>query len=304
MTLTHAGFVRSDVVKIRDIFAKGGFTLSFEVFPPKREGSIEELYEVIETLKEWDPSFISVTYGAGGSTREKTVEIASTIKNELGAEVLTHLTCVQSTRDDIEDILDELKGKGIENILALRGDPPEGTSRFVRTEDGFGYASELVEFIGSRGEFSIGVAGYPEGHIEAPSLAEDLINLKRKVDAGADFITTQLFFNNEDFYRFRDDAKDLGIDIPIIPGIFPIFNYKQIDKMTSMCGAKVPPRFHDKLRRVSSRNEEVEKYGIEHAILQTEDLLDNDVSGLHFYSMNRSSHVIRILSELSLPKRS
>ncbi len=281
-----------------------GFTLSFEVFPPKREGSLKELYKVIETLKEWDPSFISVTYGAGGSTRDKTVEIASTIKNELGAEVLTHLTCVQSTRDDIAAILDELKEKGIENILALRGDQPEGLSKFKRTEGGFGHANELVEFIGSRGEFSIGVAGYPEGHMEAASLEVDMINLKRKVDAGADFITTQLFFNNEDFYRFRDDALSLGIKIPIIPGIFPIFSCGQIEKMTSMCGAKVPATFQDKLRRVSGKSEEVEKYGIEYAIGQSEDLIDNDAVGLHFYSMNRSSHVIEILSELSLPQRS
>lgn len=291
-------------MKIRDMLVENSFTLLFEVFPPKREGSIEELYGVIETLKEWNPSFISVTYGAGGSTRGKTVEIASTIKNELGAEALTHLTCVQSTRDDIATILDELKEKGIENILALRGDPPEEAGQFVRTEGGFGHANELVEFIGSRGEFSIGVAGYPEGHIEAPNLEVDLINLKRKVDAGADFITTQLFFNNEDFYRFCDDAISLGIQVPIIPGIFPIFSYRQIEKMTSMCGARVPSRFHDRLRRVSGKSEDVEKYGIEYAIRQSEDLLDNDAVGLHFYSMNRSSHVIKILSELSLPQRS
>lgn len=302
MTLTYAAFVRSCLVKIRDILTKTSFTLSFEVFPPKREGSIEELYRVIETLKEWNPSFISVTYGAGGGTRDKTVEIASTIKNELKAEVLAHLTCVKSIRDDIAAVLDELKGKGIDNILALRGDPPEGSGRFVRTEGGFGYASELVEFIRSRGDFSIGVAGYPEGHIEAPSREVDLVNLKKKVDAGADFITTQLFFNNDDFFRFRDNAIALGIEIPIIPGIFPIFSYKQIEKMTSMCGARIPARFHDKLRRVSGNSEEVEKYGIEYSIRQSEDLLDNDVMGLHFYSMNRSSHVIHILSELSLPQ--
>ena len=290
-------------MKIRDILADRGVALSFEVFPPKREGSVEELYRVIETLKEWDPSFISVTYGAGGSTRDKTVEIASKIKNELDAEVLTHLTCVQATRDDIAAILDALKERGIENILALRGDPPDGSVSFTRTEGGFGYANELVQFIRSEGDFSIGVAGYPEGHPQAPSREADLMNLKRKVDAGADFITTQLFFNNEDFYRFRDDAVRLGIVIPIIPGIFPIFNYRQIEKMVSMCGARIPARFHDRLRRASGRDEEVEKYGIEYAIGQSEDLLDNDVTGLHFYSMNRSRHVIDILSELSLPGR-
>lgn len=295
--------MRSSVVKIRDILAENGFTLSFEVFPPKREGSVEELYRVIETLKERDPSFISVTYGAGGSTRDKTVEIASKIKNELGVEVLTHLTCVQSTREDIAAILEALEERGIENILALRGDPPEGSDSFTRTKGGFGYANEMVAFIRSEGEFSIGVAGYPEGHPQAPDRETDLINLKKKVDAGADFITTQLFFNNEDFYRFRDDAMRLGITIPIIPGIFPIFNFRQIEKMTSMCGARVPGKLYDKLRRVSEHDEEVEKYGVEYAIRQSEDLLCNDVTGLHFYSMNRSRHVMEILSELSFPGR-
>lgn len=289
-------------MKIRDILTQKRFTLSFEVFPPKSEGSLEELYRVIETLKEWDPSFISVTYGAGGSTRGKTVEIASTIKNKLETEALSHLTCVKARRDDIAEILDELEERGIENVLALRGDPPEGSDRFVRTEGGFGYANELVEFIRSKGDFSIGVAGYPEGHIEAPNREVDLINLKKKVDAGADFITTQLFFDNEDFFRFRDSAIARGIRIPIIPGIFPIFHYNQIEKITSMCGAGIPARFHSKLRRVSGKDEEVEKYGIEHAIRQSEDLLNNDVVGLHFYSMNRSSHVISIVSELSFPQ--
>ena len=289
-------------MKIGDIFDGSKTALSFEVFPPSRDGNIEELYRAVRELAELNPDFISVTYGAGGGTREKTVEIASTIRNEFARETLAHLTCVQATRADIREQLDKLKEEGIENILALRGDPPKGEERFVKTEGGFGYANELVEFIKLNGDFSIGVAGYPEVHPEAPDMEHDLVNLKKKVDAGADFIITQMFFDNEDFYRFRDNAISAGIRVPIIPGIFPIFNYKQISRIASLCGAKIPPRLRDKLSKVSEKNAEVEKYGIEHAIIQSEDLLGNEVSGLHFCSMNRSGHVIKIIREL--PKKS
>ncbi len=288
-------------MKIRDMFLEGNFTLSFEIFPPKREGNLESLYRAIRELMQFKPNFVSVTYGAGGTTREKTVEIASKIKNDFGQEVLAHLTCVQATRDDIAGILEELTTNNIENVLALRGDPPNDDAVFVRPQGGFGYANELVDFIRTEGIFSIGVAGYPEGHVEAPSMDIDLRNLKRKVDAGAHFIITQICFENDHIYRFRDMAMRMGINVPIITGIFPIFNYIQIQKMTSLCGAKIPPALHDKLSRVSEKSEEVEKYGIEFAIRQSEDLLKNEVSGLHFYSMNKSDHVTEILNELSLP---
>jgi len=289
-------------MKIGNIFSGDKTTLSFEVFPPSRDGNIEELYRAVRELAELNPDFISVTYGAGGGTREKTVEIASTIKNEFDRETLAHLTCVQATRDDIREQLEKLKEEGIENILALRGDPPKGEERVAKTKGGFGYANELVEFIKLNGDFSIGVAGYPEVHPEAPDMERDLVNLKKKVDAGADFIITQMFFDNGDFYRFRDNAISAGIHTPIIPGIFPIFNYKQISRIAALCGAKIPARLHDKLSKVSEKKEDVEKYGIEHAIRQSEDLLENEVSGLHFYSMNRSGHVIQIIREL--PKKS
>lgn len=288
-------------MKIKNMLLQDNFTLSFEVFPPKREGSLELLYLTIRQLVILKPHFISVTYGAGGSTRDKTVKIASTIKNEVGTEVLAHLTCVQATKEDIAGVLNDLKNENIENILALRGDPPQGEKVFTRTAGGLGYANELVEFIKAHDDFSIGVAGYPEGHIEAPDLDVDIANLKRKVDAGADFIITQLFFNNDDFYRFRDRAIAQKIAVPIIAGIFPIFNYKQIAKMVALSGAKIPSRFHDKIYRVSNKNEEVEKYGIEYAIVQSEHLLENNVSGLHFYCMNKSDHISQIVRELSLP---
>jgi methylenetetrahydrofolate reductase (NADPH) len=287
-------------MKIRELLKDNKRTLSFEFFPPKREGNIDSLYRAIEELITLTPSFVSVTYGAGGSTRDKTVDIASKIKNDFGQEVLAHLTCVQSTRNDIAEILGDLKTHNIENILALRGDPPGDDKVFLKAEGGFGYANELVEFIHSHDEFSIGVAGYPEGHIEAPNLDTDIVNLKRKVKAGADFIITQICFENDSIYRFRDMALSLGIETPIIAGIFPIFNFKQIERMATLCGATIPSNLKRNLSGVSEKNNEVEKYGIEYAIRQSEDLLKNGIAGLHFYSMNKSSHVMQIVEELGI----
>ena len=289
-------------MKIKDILSHKKFTLSFEVFPPVREGNIEILFSTIQELKELKPDFISVTYGAGGGTRDKSIEIASKVKNEIGMEVLAHLTCVQATRKDITKVLDEFGKKNIENILALRGDPPEGETQFIKTQGGFGYASDLVEFIRAYNHFSVGVAGYPEGHIEAHSLEFDMVNLKRKVDAGADFIITQLFFNNDFFYRFRERALDLKIHVPIIPGIFPILNYKQINRIVSLSGVKIPSTLGNKIEKIKDKPEEVEKYGIEYAMIQVDDLMNNEIQGLHLYCMNRSGPVKQILRELSLQK--
>jgi methylenetetrahydrofolate reductase (NADPH) len=289
-------------MKIKNLFSQKRFILSFEVFPPKREGNLESLYVTIAELGELKPDFISVTYGAGGSTREKTIEISSKVKNAFKLEVLAHLTCVQSTRDDIAKILDSLKEENVENVLALRGDPPEGMERFIKTEGGFGYANELVQFIKTRTDFSIGVAGYPEGHIEAPNLKADMINLKRKVDAGADFIITQLFFNNDAFYNFRDRAMALGIDVPILPGIFPILNYNQITRIASLAGVRIPSRLREKVEKNKDNPQEVEKYGIEYAIIQVDNLIKNEIAGLHLYCMNKSHPVKKILAELSLSR--
>ena len=289
-------------MKINKLFSQKRFILSFEVFPPKREGNLESLYVTITELGELKPDFISVTYGAGGSTREKTIEISSKVKNGFNLEVLAHLTCVQSTRDDIAGILDLLKGQNVENILALRGDPPEGTEKFIKTEGGFEYANELVQFIKTRGDFSVAVAGYPEGHTEAPSLKVDMINLKRKVDAGADFIITQLFFNNDAFHNFRDQAMALGIHVPILPGIFPILNYNQIIRIASLAGVKIPPKLREKVENNKDKPQEVEKYGIEYAIMQIDNLIKNEIAGLHLYCMNKSHPVKKILAELSLSR--
>jgi methylenetetrahydrofolate reductase (NADPH) len=288
-------------MKISNILAQKAFVLSFEVFPPVREGNLESLYTTIEELKTLKPDFISVTYGAGGKTKETSVEIAAKVRNEFKMDVLAHLTCVQATKDDIEKILDEFKNEHIENILALRGDPPEGETHFVRTEGGFGYAGDLVAFIKENNHFSIGVAGYPEGHPEAPSLEVDLKNLKRKIDAGADFIITQLFFNNDCFYKFRDRAQKMKIHAPIIPGIFPILNYKQIKKIITLSGVNIPSKLGDKLEKYKEKPEEIEKYGIEFATVQALDLIKNDIRGLHLYCMNRSNPVKQILKNLTLP---
>lgn len=288
---------------IRQMLDQKRFTLSFEVFPPVREGNLENLYAAITDLEELNPDFISVTYGAGGSTRDKSLEIASKVKNDFKKEVLAHLTCVQSTREDLNRILDAFTEENIRNVLALRGDPPAGSEKFVATEGGFRFACDLVELIRQRQGFSIGVAGYPEGHIEAPSLDEDIKNLKRKVDAGADFVVTQLFFNNDFFYRFRDRTRDMRIMVPIIPGVFPILNYKQIKKIVSLAGAMIPSGLGEKLERLKDRPEEIEKYGIEYAIMQAEDLLRNGIPGIHIYCMNRSGPVKSILREISLPGR-
>jgi len=285
---------------IRDLFGQKKRTLSFEVFPPVREGNLESLFKTVAELKELKPDFISVTYGAGGGTRDKTIEIASRVINEFGSEALAHLTCVAATRDDIARIVEEMKTHNIENILALRGDPPKGEEKFVRPEGGFGFANELVSFIRRLNGFCIGVAGYPEGHPEASSFEDDLKNLKRKVDAGADFIVTQLFFNNDDFYRFRDRALALKINVPIIPGIFPILNHKQVLRITELCGAKIPSALGEKLCWLKDKPEDVEKYGIEYAQRQAYDLIRNEVHGLHICTMNQSRAARKIVRELGL----
>jgi methylenetetrahydrofolate reductase (NADPH) len=285
---------------IRDLFGQKKRTLSFEVFPPVREGNLESLFKTVAELKELKPDFISVTYGAGGGTRDKTIEIASRVKNEFGSEALAHLTCVAATRDDIARIVGDMKEQNIENILALRGDPPRGEEKFVRPAGGFGFANELVSFIRELNGFCIGVAGYPEGHPEASSFDVDLKNLKKKVDAGADFIVTQLFFNNDDFYCFRDRALALKINVPIIPGIFPILNYKQVLRITELCGAKIPSALGEKLCWLKDKPEDVEKYGIEYAQRQAYDLIRNEVHGLHICTMNQSRAARKIVRELGL----
>jgi methylenetetrahydrofolate reductase (NADPH) len=276
-------------MKIIQVLRDSPPTSSFEFFPPRTDDGFDNLYHTIRALKPLAPTFVSVTYGAGGSTRAKTVQLVERIRNEIGIESMAHLTCVGATREEIAAVLDELDSAGIENVLALRGDPPQGAERFVPVEGGFAHANELVEFIRANYSFCVGVAGYPEKHPEAPGLRQDLANLKRKVDAGADFIISQLFFDNRDFYRFRELAEYEGIRVPIIAGIMPVLSVKQIKRFTSMCGARIPDVLLRRIEAVEDDEEAVRHIGMYHATEQCYDLMRSGVAGLHFYTLNRST---------------
>jgi len=293
-------------MKIKDLFGKGRPVFSFEFFPPKDEAGVANLFDTVNGLRDLHPSFVSVTYGAGGSTRRKTIEITKRIKQELGIEAMAHLTCVGHSRDEISAILDEIEASGVENIMTLRGDPPRGETEFVPHPDGFRHANELVAFIRSRKPtMCLGVAGYPEGHPEAPSREADLTNLKRKVDAGADFIVTQLFFDNRDYFDLIDRAQAIGIQLPVMPGIMPITDFAQIKRFTQMCGAKIPSALLADLEIADGKKEAVVEIGIRYSTIQCESLLKNGAPGIHFYTLNKSTSTRTILSELQsrVPRR-
>lgn len=286
-------------MKIQDMFGRGRPVYSFEFFPPKNDEGVAKLYDTIGELKALDPSFVSVTYGAGGSTRDRTVELVGRIKNELGIEAMAHLTCVQSTRDDIAAVLDRLQGIGIENVLALRGDPPQGETAFVKTENGFGFASELVEFVKSKYGFCVGGACYPECHVETPDRDIDLKHLTTKFRAGTDFLVTQLFFDNIDYFDFVRRARAAGVTCPIVPGIMPITNLSQVKRFTQLCGARIPHALLKRLEGLNHLPEEVVRVGIEHAVAQCKGLLAGGAPGLHFYTLNKSSATRRIFEQLN-----
>lgn len=274
-------------------------TISFEFFPPKTSDGWAQLYRAVGDLHPLKPSYVSVTYGAGGSTRQKTVDLVARIQTELAIRSMAHLTCVGHTCAEIEQVIDQLWASGVRNVLALRGDPQAGSTQFVKTEGGFGYANELVAHIRARHDFCIGVAGYPEGHPQCLNRTRDLEMLKQKADAGANFIITQLFFDNADFYAFRDQARAMGITLPIIAGIMPIGNVAQIKRFISMCGAKIPHPLLLKIEAVESDPEAVYAAGVEHATNQCRDLLANGTDGLHFYTLNKSKATVQIVKNLS-----
>ena len=274
--------------------------LSFELFPPKTEKGEEALYRHVETLMRFSPDFFTCTYGAGGSTQTKTLEIVSHVREKFDVPVASHLTCVGSTTQQLREYLEKAKSKSIDLIMALRGDPPQGQEKFVAHEGGLGYANELVEMINSEfNNFGVMVAGYPEKHVEALDLDTDLDNLKRKVDAGADAVVTQLFYDNADFYRFRDLCDKKGITVPLVPGLLPVTSLAQIQRITSLCGAKLPADFVQALERDSTAEGQFET-GVRQAVAQTEDLIANDVAGLHFYVLNKSKATKRILEQVKL----
>ena len=275
-------------MRIGDLLRAGGPVFSFEFFPPKTEVGEHNLFRTIERLGDLHPSFVSVTYGAGGSTRQKTVAWVQRIKHDLGIEAMAHVTCVGAGRDEIESVLQQLEANGIENVLALRGDPPRDQPHCVPPADGFRYASELVRFIRERRfPFSVGGACYPEGHIECRDLALDLEHLKIKVDAGLEFLITQLFFDSADYFALVERARAIGISVPIIPGIMPVTNVDQIERFTSMCGARIPAPLHDRLYAAAD-DAGVRAVGIEHATIQCRELLAGGAPGIHFYTLNQS----------------
>jgi methylenetetrahydrofolate reductase (NADH) len=287
-------------VKLADLYARPGLTLSVEFFPPKTDKGEENLFREIEIIKRLKPAFCSVTYGAGGSTREKTVDLVNRIHRECGLEVMCHLTVVGQSKDDARAVLKKLKKKGIQNLLALGGDPPQGMTDWKPHPDGFHYAVELVREAKTLGGFSIAVAGFPEVHPRAESRASDLRFLKEKVDAGAVAVITQLFFDNEDFYRFAEDLRNLGVTVPIVPGILPVLSAPQVRRFTTLCCSKIPPRLESELAKVENDDDAAVEVGIEYATEQCEDLIKYGVPGIHFYSLNKSHSLQAICKNLGL----
>jgi len=293
-------------MKISEYYKKQKHTISFEFFPPKTEEGEAKLFQTVKDLKKLAPSFVSVTYGALGNTQANTLRIVEEIKYKIGLEVAAHLTCVAHSRGEIERILLMLQEKGIENIVALRGDPPQGEIQFKAPPDGFHYASELVRFIRQHPQlgktFDLGVAGYPEGHPECRDKQKDLEHLKRKVDEGADAVVTQLFFDNRYYFDFVKRARGIGIKVPIVPGIMPVTHGPQIEKFSRMCGAEIPKKIHEAIARFGEDQASIIKFGVEYATRQCEELLRGGAPGLHFYTLNQSLATRQIFTNLHLAR--
>lgn len=284
-------------------YGPGKFGLSFELFPPKTDEAMSALFGHLDRLVGFRPSYITCTYGAGGSTQDRTLEVVSRVRQKYGLPVATHLTCVGRTSGELRTYLERAIALDIHNVVALRGDPPRGETSFRQVEGGFSYANELVQFI--RAGFpslGIAVAGYPETHQEAPSPEADLTNLKRKVDAGADAVITQLFYDNKDFFIFRDHCRQAGIKAPIIPGLLPVTNLAQIKRIASLCGAKLPARFQADLEKHVGDDRGQFEVGVEFATRQTAELLEAGVDGIHYYVLNKSEAAQRVLDAVRLPR--
>lgn len=280
-------------MNIDHLFQTKKVVFSFEVFPPKKSSSIQTIYDTLNNLADLNPDFISVTYGAGGNMADRsTLEIAATIKNKHHIEPVAHLTCLNSTKEQIHSVLDELQVNGIENILALRGD----RNPDIPPATDFRYASELIREVKNYGNFSVSAACYPEGHPEAESFDSDLIHLKEKVEAGATHLVSQLFFDNKDFYQFIYRARELGITVPIEAGIMPVVNRKQIERMVSLCGASLPKKFVRMMHKYGNDDIAIRDAGIAYAVEQIVDLISNNVQGIHLYTMN-NPYIARRISE-------
>jgi len=276
---------------------------SFEFFPPKTPEGEAQLFEALHDLKDLGPGYVSVTYGAGGSTREKTVDLTARIRRETGIEAMAHFTCVGHSRDEAREVLGRIRDAGIENVLTLRGDPPKGATGFTPAPNGFRYASEMVEFLRAEGfRFCVGAACYPEGHPESETKEKDLQNLRRKVDAGVDFLVTQMFFDNAFYFDFVERARAAGVSVPIVPGIMPITNAEQIARFTRMCGATVPMRLQLQLEKLRDDPAAATALGVAHATVQCAELLARGVPGIHFFTLNRSPATRMIVTALQIGK--
>jgi methylenetetrahydrofolate reductase (NADPH) len=283
-------------MRIDTLFTSEDPTISFEFFPPRDDTGVEPLFATIDALRPLNPSFISITRTGGGT--QQTLDLTLRIQRDLGIRAMSHLTCVHHTRDEMAAHLDTLWEGGIRNVLALRGDPEGGNILFKAPKNGFAYANELAGFVRGRHEFCIAVAGYPEGHPQCLNITRDLENLKQKLDAGGQFIITQLFFDNADFWHWRDAVRAAGITAPIVAGLIPIENVAQIKRFVTRCGAKIPNDLLLRLEAVESDPDAVYRTGIDHAISQCEDLLKGGVDGLHFYTLNKSRATAEICAAL------
>jgi methylenetetrahydrofolate reductase (NADPH) len=289
------------VPRIDEIIAgKGAPVFSFEFFPPKSDEGEANLRRALRELSPLAPDFVSVTYGAGGTTRDRTVDIVASLRQEFGLEAMAHFTCVNATVDDLRTTLDRMRDAGVENVLALRGDPPEGQDRWTQTEGGLEHSTELVALMEAEYGFAIGAACFPETHIDAVDAESDLRHLREKVEAGARFLITQLFFDNTAYDEFVARARDAGIDVPIIPGIMPITNVHQIKRITALCGSEIPARLRYALESRADEPEAVSELGVAYATLQCAELLANGAPGVHFYTLNRSPATRAILGALRL----
>ncbi len=289
-------------MRIDELLAGPEPVFSFEFFPPKTEQGEQNLYAALSELRTLEPSFVSVTYGAGGSRRAKTIEIVKRIKEDYGLEAMAHFTCVGATVPELRSTLDEMQAAGIDNVLALRGDPPTGEEAWIKTDGGLEYSRELVELIKTDYPFAIGAACFPETHIHAVSPEADIDYLAEKVAGGVDFLITQLFFDNALYFDFVARAQAAGIDVPIVPGILPITQIGQLERMTKMCGASIPAGLRRELHARESQPEAVIDFGVAHATLQCAELLEAGAPGIHFYTLNRSPATRAILGALKLAR--
>jgi methylenetetrahydrofolate reductase (NADPH) len=285
---------------ISELFAERRLLRSLEFFPPKDEAGVEALRATAQALRGMRPDFVSVTYGAGGTTRDRTAQVSAMLRAEFGFTVMPHLTCVGHSKTELAALADRIHEGGFRNIMTLRGDPPKGAAEFQAATDGLRHASELATLLKSRHpDFCLGVAGYPEKHPEAPSLEADLNHLRRKVDAGAAFVTTQLFFDNAVYYRFVEKCRSAGITVPIVPGIMPVLSLKQIQRFTQMCGATLPAQLIKRLEAAADNAEVMETIGIDWALNQIRGLIANGAAGYHLYILNRAKGALSLAAGLA-----